>query len=105
MAASAAITTLRGVCGGSHKSKDPQRKKESLWFFGMDLRKRFRYGVSLRENSSRLTKRQTGGKHVITETNARNLQKKERGLGAGKRTYKHEGRAETGDLPAEKTAE
>ena len=59
----------------------------------------------LKEDSSRLTKRQTGGKYVITETNARDRQKKESGLGAGKRTRKHEGRVEAGDLPAEKTAE
>ena len=59
----------------------------------------------LKENGSRLTKRQTGGNDVITETNARSRQKKERGLGAGKRTRKHEGRAEAGDLPAEEAAE
>lgn len=54
---------------------------------------------------SHLTKRRTGGNDVITETNARNRQKKESRLGAGKRTRKHGGRAEVGDIPAKEAAE
>lgn len=49
--------------------------------------------------------RQEERKYVVTKTNARDRQKKERRLGAGKRTRKHEGRIEAGDLPAEKAAE